>query len=83
MAEITEIISKIEDVSKNADVPRKIRERLNKVAEELKNENQDIAIRVTTAIYELDLISNDINIPVHIKTILWDIIGELEGAIKC
>ncbi|MFH1835940.1 MAG: UPF0147 family protein, partial [Methanobacteriota archaeon] len=60
-------------------LPRRVREALSKVADDLKLTGEDSAVQVTSAIYELEEIANDVNIAVHAKTIIWDIISTLES----
>lgn len=81
MADLDRIITKIEELSENAEVSKRVKDKLNKICSDLKDERQDIGVRVTSAIYELDSISNDGSIPVDVKTILWNLIGELERVI--
>lgn len=81
MADLNRIIGKIEELSESAEVSKRVKEKLNKICSDLKDEKQDIGIRVTSAIYELDAISNDNSISVDVKTILWNLIGELERVI--
>jgi uncharacterized protein (UPF0147 family) len=38
-----------------------------------------MSMRITTAIYGIEEVSGDINIPMHAKTQLWDIISDLEA----
>jgi uncharacterized protein (UPF0147 family) len=73
------VIGKIEETSEDYSMPGRVRNTLKRVSKELKNEDQDLAVRVTTAVYEIDEIINDINIPMHAKTTLWDIISDLEA----
>ena len=51
----------------------------NKSRTEGSSLGQDVAVRVTSAIYELEDITNDINIPMHAKTALWDLVSDLEA----
>ena len=73
------VIDEVKEASLDQSVPRRIRESLEKVALELEADSQDSAVKVTSAIYEVDEIANDVNIPVHAKTMLWDIISHLES----
>ena len=73
------MISKIEGVSQDYSMPRRMRATLKRVSEDMGKEGQDIAVGITSAIYEIDNIANDINIPMHAKTALWDIISDLEA----
>ncbi len=72
-------ISKIDDTSEDYSMPGRVRNTLKRVSKELKEGNKDVAVRITTAVYEIDEIINDINIPMHAKTALWDILSDLEA----
>ena len=54
-----------------------------KAAEEskeiLNNEDEDSTVRASTVISILDEISNDPNIPIHARTLVWEILSELES----
>jgi len=77
--ELEGVIAKIDETSEDYSMPGRIRNTLKRVSKELKKEDQDPAVRITTAVYEIDEIINDINIPMHAKTALWDIISDLEA----
>ncbi|MFC2154295.1 UPF0147 family protein [Candidatus Altiarchaeota archaeon] len=74
-----DVIVKIDETVNNHSMPKRVKASLSKVKEEIVDEKQDLAVRVTSAIYELDEIANDVNIPMHAKTALWDIISDLEA----
>ena len=77
--DVTDIISKMNDALKDRSMPRRVRETINRISTELTDGKHDMAIQITSAIYELDAIATDINIPMHAKTILWDLISDLEA----
>lgn len=74
--EVSEILKQITD---NSTVPRNIR----KVADVsntilMEGEGEEI-VRVSEVIARLDEISNDPNIPVHARTLIWEILSKLEA----
>ncbi|RLI88410.1 MAG: hypothetical protein DRO62_03755 [Candidatus Altiarchaeales archaeon] len=77
--ELKGVIAKIDETSEDYSMPGRIRNTLKRVSKELKKDDQDLAVRITTAVYEIDEVINDINIPMHAKTALWDIISDLEA----
>ena len=77
--DVTEVIPKMNDILNDRSMPRRVRETINRISTELTDEQHDMAVQITSAIYELDAIANDINIPMHSKTILWDLISDLEA----
>ena len=64
----------IEDTS----IPRNIRRAAEEAKNTLLNEKEDLGVRVSSAIYILEEISNDRNLPLHARTIIWNISSELE-----
>jgi len=77
--DIEQVIAKINELIEDHSMPKRTKAVLEKIGKELKNEEQDVAVRVTSAIYELEDITNDINIPMHAKTALWDLLSDLEA----
>lgn len=77
--DLEDAISGIDETLNGKGIPKRVKEALSKVKEELTAEKPELAVRVTSAIYELDDIANDVNIPMHAKTLLWDIISDLES----
>jgi uncharacterized protein (UPF0147 family) len=77
MEKLGEVIELMEEVINDTGVPRNIR----KTVEEAKNKIQEKAdvTNLSMAIYLLDDISNDINMPPHTRTEIWTIISEIEA----
>ncbi|BDZ67262.1 UPF0147 family protein [Methanobacterium ferruginis] len=63
----------------DTSVPRNIR----RAAEESKNilskDDDEPTVRASTVISILDEISNDPNIPIHARTLIWNVLSELES----
>ena len=77
--EVKKAVAKINDLIEDHSMPKRIKVVLEKIVEDLRNEEQDVAVKVTSAIYELEDVTNDINIPMHAKTALWDLVSDLEA----
>ena len=60
-------------------VPRNIREAANESSQLLKDEEKDQSVRISTVLGKLDEISNDPNIPVHARTLIWEVLSKLEA----
>lgn len=72
---ITEVLDQvIEDTS----VPRNIRRSAEEAKNILMNNKEDVSVRVSSALYILEEISNDRNLPLHARTIIWNVASELE-----
>jgi len=73
---VTEILQHImEDTS----VPRNIRRAAEESKDILAKEDEEPTIRASTVISILDEISNDPNIPIHARTLIWNVLSELES----
>ena len=73
---VTEILQHImEDTS----VPRNIRRAAEESRDILNKEDDEPTIRASTVISILDEISNDPNIPIHARTLIWNVLSELES----
>lgn len=76
------VIPLIEQIVNDRSVPRNIRTKCQESIEILKDEKQDIAIRINTVISNMDEISNDPNIPMYTRTQVWNIVSILESMQK-
>jgi uncharacterized protein (UPF0147 family) len=79
MAEnIGEIVEILNQVIKDNSVPRNIRRGAEEARGILLDESQDIKDRASSALYILEDLSNDRNLPMHARTVLWNVAGALE-----
>ena len=76
-AELRNVIELVSSVASDTTVPRNIRLALDEARRKLQGKDLDVGI--TGAIYLLDDISNDINMPSHTRTEIWQIISGLEA----
>ncbi len=76
LKQIASVLSRLVD---DNSVPRNIRRSAEEARNLLLNEDDDVGIRVSSAIYLLEEISNDRNLPIHARTIVWNVASELEG----
>lgn len=80
--DVKAVIGKIDEVLADYSMPKRIKGVLTQVKGDLSRDNKDLDVLITSAIYSLDEITNDVNIPMHAKTVIWDIISELEALKK-
>ena len=59
-------------------IPRNIRRGAEEVKKILYNKSDPIDLRVATATSKLDELANDPNIPLHGRTLIWNIMSRLE-----
>ncbi len=76
---IEEVCEILEFITNENSVPRNIREAATESSELLKNEDEDQSVRISTVLGKLDEISNDPNIPVHARTLIWEVLSKLEA----
>lgn len=76
---ITPIVESLDQLSEDNTVPRNIRRGATSAKESLLKEDDAIDLRKAKAISILDELANDPNIPIHGRTIIWNIIGQLEA----
>ena len=76
---IEEVSDILEYISDNNTVPRNIREAASESKDILNDEEQDQSVKISTVLGKLDEISNDPNIPVHARTLIWEVLSKLEA----
>ena len=77
---LVQIAVLMEPLLEDNAIPRNIRKKISESRERLVNANENHDVAIATAIYLLEEISNDINMPQHTRTEIWQIISELEAA---
>ncbi len=82
MEEVKRAIEILEEVINDPMVPRNIKEQCRKVIERLQNEKERIHIRIGAAVSMLDEVSQDLNLPFHARTKIWEVASLLETAAR-
>jgi len=76
---IQQIVQVLKDqVVQDTVVPRNIRRAAEQAIEVLLDESKEPAVRAADAIAILEEISEDPNMPMHTRTIIWEVLGALE-----
>ncbi|MFH0986506.1 MAG: UPF0147 family protein [Candidatus Micrarchaeota archaeon] len=75
---LKEMAELMDPVISDSTVPRNIRAVLTEAKAKITRGEEDRGVQIASAIYLLDDISNDINMPFHTRTDIWNIISELE-----
>ena len=79
VAELIDQIKKQMDFLLNdTSVPKNVKSSIKEAKEHL-NTTEDYVVRVSSAIYNIDAISNDINLPAQARTSVWNILSMLES----
>ncbi|MBR0058132.1 MAG: UPF0147 family protein [Methanobrevibacter sp.] len=76
---IEEVCEILDYIMNENSVPRNIREAANESSQLLKDDEKDQSVRISTVLGKLDEISNDPNIPVHARTLIWEVLSKLEA----
>ena len=74
---ILEIIEVLDELLKDASVPKNVKTKLQNTVEILK-EDAEPSIRINKALNELDEIADDTNLQSYTRTQIWNIVSLLE-----
>ena len=77
-ARINQVVTVLDQLADDTSVPRNIRRGATQAKEKLLNSNEDLDVRTASAVFILDELANDPNIPLHGRTLIWNIISQLE-----
>ncbi|VVB73961.1 Uncharacterised protein [uncultured archaeon] len=75
---IGQIVSLIDMVLEDMSVPRNVKRAMEDAKRRL-NEKEDPVVRAGGAIYSLEGLSEDVNLPPHARTQIWQILSALES----
>ncbi|MEM3227520.1 MAG: UPF0147 family protein [Candidatus Micrarchaeaceae archaeon] len=75
---IDEIKKQIDSIINDMSVPKNVRSAASEAKNNL-NAPGDYTVRISNAIYSIDSISNDINLQPQARTIIWNILSQLES----
>jgi uncharacterized protein (UPF0147 family) len=75
---IEQCVEVLERIMSDDAVPRNIRRSAENVKAILLDESMNEAVKAASAISILDEISNDPNIPLHTRTLIWNLASQLE-----
>lgn len=62
----------------DTSVPRNIRQTISDAKKRILSKEGELDVAIANAIYMLDEVSNDINMPFHARTDIWNTVSELE-----
>jgi hypothetical protein len=75
---IAQITKQMEQLINDTSVPRNVRSAIGSAKEKLNSPDESI-VRISGAIYCVDAISTDINLPPQARTAVWNILSQLES----
>jgi hypothetical protein len=75
---VAEITKRMEMLMNDTSVPKNVRSAIGEAKGHL-DTNESYTVRISSAIYSIDAISNDINLPPQARTAVWGILSMLES----
>lgn len=78
MASVEEIIRLLDDLIEDSSVPKNIRKALNDAKQRLQTDDE-LIVSISSAIYSLESVAEDVNMPPHARMQIWSIMSELES----
>ncbi len=78
-AQFDRIVQSLAALGEDASVPRNIRRGAQAARDELTKRAVALDLRVASAVYVLDDLANESNLPTHGRTAIWSIISNLES----
>ena len=75
---VKQVVDVLENLADDTSVPRNIRKGASDAKIKLMDTNNAMDVRATNAMMILDDLANDPNIPLHGRTLIWNVISQLE-----
>jgi uncharacterized protein (UPF0147 family) len=75
---LKQILEVLDQLAEDTSVPRNIRRGATEAKDRILQVNEPLDVRAASAIFILDELANDPNIPLHGRTLIWNIISQLE-----
>ncbi|MDR1690733.1 MAG: UPF0147 family protein [Candidatus Methanoplasma sp.] len=75
---VKQVMDTLDNLAEDTSVPRNIRKGATDAKARLMDTKDAMDVRATSAIIILDDLANDPNIPLHGRTLIWNVISQLE-----
>jgi uncharacterized protein (UPF0147 family) len=75
---IEQIVKRMDMLISDTSVPKNVRGAISEARSKLTAQG-DYTVRVSGAIYNIDEVSNDINLPPQARTMIWNLLSMLES----
>ncbi len=72
------VLDTLDRIISDETVPRNVRRVASEIKEKLLNAGENLAVEAATAISTLEEISSDPNLPMHVRTMIWNLTSQLE-----
>lgn len=76
---IKQCIAMLDHIATDSSVPRNIRRSADEIKTILSNEAEGLNMKVASGISILNNINNDPNMPLHTRTLIWQLSSQLES----
>lgn len=76
--QVRQVMDILDNLAEDSSVPRNIRKGATDAKARLQDTKDAMDVRATSAIIILDDLANDPNIPLHGRTLIWNVISQLE-----
>ena len=73
------VVEMLHKVAEDSSVPNNIKDDCEECVEMLKDEDEELSVRVNSCTSTLDEVANDANIPMYTRTQIWNIVSMLES----
>ena len=74
---IAQIVKLMEMLVEDTSVPKNVRKAVSEARVKLQTKDEPV-VRASSAVYLLNEVSEDINMPMHARTQIWTIVSALE-----
>ena len=72
------VLEALDRIIQDDTVPRNVRRAASEIKENLLHGEDSLAMRAATAISTLEEIASDPNLPMHVRTLIWNVSSQLE-----
>lgn len=77
--ELEEICNMLGQITEDNSIPRNIRTGASECEDLLLESDDELDVRIASSIFKLEEMADDPNIPLHGRTLIWNVISELES----
>lgn len=77
--DIIDIIDLLKELQDDSTVPRNVKSKLKDMQEVLEKEEGELSLRINRILADVEEIANDINLPMFIRTQIWNLTSMLES----
>ncbi len=76
---IKQVCNMLDEISEDNSIPRNIRNGAEESKKLLLESEDDLDVRLASSIFKMEELADDPNIPLHGRTLIWNIISRLES----